>query len=250
MDTQGTIVLPICSLDQQSIHDTCQIENTNLAYKKSEPLSDHDLKLYLEFKNTTNQTKKKLFRFLYYPNKIKRINPVKTVFVEEILMESNQELMIRMLPEENSEISGLVDLLCIYGMTWDIIHSLYLTNTVLSEVEHGREVMFGLRNIDVSLTNQTMVVEIIKKIQEYFILFGNKDLGFWVEFETESDLRQMLDVFIGADWITDYIISVDKLVAVFKYNADKIMIVIKSRGSLDLCARTDYVTEHDALFGF
>ena len=231
MSTQATIIFGK-SNDSESIHDdlTCQIDSLPRPALEVDLLSDTDLLLLVNYYNTMDENVKKLYK-VYFTLRIKRIMPVKTVFIEEILIESNLVLIKKMLvhlndEEDEKEMGQLINLLSIYGMTWDIIHSLYVNGSCLSEAEHGKEIMFGLGKT--SLTNTFIIKEITTILQEYLNVVFVKDQGFWVELQVDSDFHILLD----CDWINgffsnfkylEYLISNDKLMVVF--NKDNLVII-------------------------
>lgn len=212
LETQNTIVLDSIEHTTNDIMSTCQVES--IPYKTlsdclSDRLSDRDLQLLLEYSSTKDDTKKKVFDHLYFPLRIRGIMPVKVVYLEEILIESNGQLMIKMLDvydglvRENKDMKEWIKLLKAYGMTWNVIHSLYVTGTTdLGTMELGSDVEFGLRNLDVEKSNDEIFVQVMLKIQKYFIITGSKDLGFWIEIQVlDQDLIGILNVFNDHGWI-------------------------------------------------
>ena len=138
LETQQTIVLHSAEYTENEILSTCQIDPIK-PIVELDRLSDRDLSLLFALKNTKNENYKKVFETLYFAFRIRRIMPVKVVYLEEILLESNSELIYKMLAvhhdlvKENDHVNmkSWIGLLSVYGMTWDIVHSLYVHDSIV-----------------------------------------------------------------------------------------------------------------------
>lgn len=208
MESQNTIVLH--STEEHTINDiisTCQVQS--ITYNtKTNHLCDRDMQLLLDYHKTTDEMKKKAFTTLYFPLRIRRIMPVKAVYLQEILLESNKCLISKVLhaldnvAKENMDMMPWIELLPVYGMTWDIIHSLYVNGTTDLGLFGGMDLEFGLRNVNVGTSNDESMTEVRVKIHTFVITTLTKDLGFWVQFEVlDQDLTGLLHVFQDHGWI-------------------------------------------------
>ena len=138
LGTQLTIVMQSMECTTNDIISTCELEPCNMRVR-SDRLSPHDLSILYAYLTTTDEKQKKLFDHLYLPLRIKRMMPVKVVYLEEILVESNSTLISKALrmhddlvhEHDDYNMSIWVNMLGIYGMTWDIIYSLYIENSTI-----------------------------------------------------------------------------------------------------------------------